>query len=180
MIKRFNIIFILFTFLSIGLISCNNTSKPVYPKTYEQVEAEFRASLTKSDTLCVLQMADSIMKELQGGELDLALSKLYLLTTEGLVPVDNKKIAKLKKHFSSFPVVDYKLIYYNFSTAYLNDLKYSIQFLKTESNEQVPSISFMFNPCKIKGKWYLCVKDEGQSSKDLKNQIHPQTPVYDK
>ena len=84
MIRKYNIVFILITLITIGFISCKDTSKPVQPKTYEQVEAEFRATLTHSDTICVLQMADSVMKQLQGGEVDLALSKLYLLNNEGI------------------------------------------------------------------------------------------------
>lgn len=178
MISRNYIKLLFFVIVTVAFCSCKKTPKQVeQPKTYGEVEAEFRASLTQNDTITVLQMADSLMQELQRGELDSALSKLYMLTSEGIAPINNEKLNKLKNHFKRFPVIDYKLIYYNFSTNALNDLKYSITFVKDEA-QQMPAISFMFNPFKAEGKWYLCVKEERQSSKDMKNPIHPKAPVY--
>lgn len=174
--NRLYIILLLCGLLVVGCTGKQKDAEPV--KTYDEVESEFIASLTANDTLAVMQAADSLMTGLKNGELETSLSKLFMVENRTIVPLSPAKIAELCKHFRRFPVVDYKLEHLVFSVAALNDMKYSIQFAKKDNAGKAPTISFVLNPVRMNGTWYLCVKGKEQYSKDMRNPIHPKTPVY--
>lgn len=55
---------------------------------------------------------------------------LYVVKDGEAVRLTNENAENLKKHFSTFPVVDYHLENFSFSTQGCNDLKYKIEFAK--------------------------------------------------
>lgn len=161
------------------LTGCGGKQKKAeHIKTYDEVETEFISSLTANDTLTVMQAAEELMSGLKNGNLESSLSKLYMVENRTIVAISSQKIAELSKRFRRFPVVDYKLEHLVFSVASLNDMKYTIQFAKKDKNGKAPTISFVLNPVRMNGTWYLCVKGKDQYSKDMINPIHPKTPVY--
>lgn len=157
--------------------SCNSVPKQESIKTYAELEAEFISTLMPTDTTSVLEKAERLMKELQNGELKEALTELVELKGDSIVPLSSSKLAEMEKLFQRFPVLKYRLVSYSFSTPALNDLKFAVEFAPEGANGKAPAISFMLNPVKVAGEWYLCTKDKTQPSKEVLHPIHPKTPV---
>ncbi len=155
--------------------SCGNKEKENKYITYEDLENEFRATLTQEDTLTVMNAATALMEGLKNGEIEASLQKLSMIEDGSIVSLAGDKLDVLAKRFKRFPVVDYKLDYYCFSVEQLNDIKYSIQIAPKDQNGKAPTMGFMLNPMKVNGEWYLCVKDKEQASKDMQNPIDPKT-----
>ena len=53
------------------------------------------------------------------------------------------------------------LVYISFTESGLNDAKYEVQFGPDEAG--APKTAYMFNPVKVDGQWYLCVKGANQA-----------------
>ena len=146
-------------------------------KTYADAEKEFVGSLTKTDSITVLEMSQKCMDSLKEGNIEAALGMLYVVKDGEAVRLTNENAENLKKHFSTFPVVDYHLENFSFSTQGCNDLKYKIEFAKKDVDGNAPTMAFMFNPVKIDGIWYLCIKHRNQSSKEMLNPRESNSPA---
>ena len=120
------------------------------------------------DTVQVLTISRSCMDTLKAGNIDEALKMLFILRDGKAIPLPAEKEQQLRKKFKYFPVVDYKLDYYSFSSTDNNDVKFQIEFFKhTSSDDHTPNtIGFMFNPVKIDGVWYLAVKEATKEATD--------------
>lgn len=133
---------------------------------------EFRESLCKEDTTAVLNLADNCMKLLKEKRYDEAISMLneYDDTLKSVKPLSKETERHLRHTFRVFPVLDYKLSYYSMQLEGLNDIKYNITFAKEEHPEKngMPVTSLMFNPVKVDGTWYLCVKRSDQDVDELR------------
>lgn len=162
------IVFILL--LSYLLFACGRKETKERMKTYADAEKEFVSSLTKKDSITILEMSQKCMDSLKVGNVEAALRMLYVIKENAVVKLTGEDEEDLKKHFCTFPVVDYHLEYFSFSTQGCNDLKYKIEFIRKGANGSTPAIAFMFNPVKIDGIWYLCIKNRNQSSKEM---LHP-------
>lgn len=152
------------------LFSCGQKEAKERMKTYGDAEKEFIATLTREDTVKLLEQARICMDSLKSGHLESALRQLYVVKGNEVLPLSGEDLKEIREHFQRFPVVDYELDYFNFSTQGCNDLKYRIQFVRKDAKGDVPAIAFMFNPVKIDSCWYLCIKGKGQSSKQI---LHP-------
>ena len=108
------------------------------------------------------------MDTLKAGNIDEALKMLFVLRDGKAIPLPAEKEQQLRKNFKYFPVVDYKLDYYSFSSTDNNDVKFQIEFFKhTSPDDHTPNtIGFMFNPVKIDGVWYLAVKEATKETTD--------------
>lgn len=136
-------------------------------------KAIFTASLTAQDTTDVLNLSETCMQTLKAGKVEEALAQLYLWddSTKAVKPLDEAKKQELRKTFKLFPVLDYSLAHFTFSTQGLNDVKYNIVFFEKEADDPTPNtIGFMFNPVKVDGKWYLSVKEADQKVESAKSQ----------
>lgn len=144
-------------FIAICLGACKNK-----PKDREQQIAEFRSELTAEDTTTMLKICDDAMELLKQKKIDNVMSMLYEYTdsTKEVKPLQERTIAKYKRMFQMFPVLEYKRKYYSFMLEGCNDVKYEIVFATAEqSGTDTPAkTQFMFNPVKIDGDWKLCVK----------------------
>ena len=161
---------IVFTLLlSCLLFSCGQKETKDRMKTYADAEKDFVSSLTKKDSITILEMSQKCMDSLKMGSIEAALRMLYVVNNGEVVTLSDENMEDFKKHFRTFPVIDYRLEYFSFSTQGCNDLKYKIEFAKKDLNGNVPTMAFMFNPVKIDGVWYLCIKDRNQSSKEILN-----------
>lgn len=142
-------------------------------KSAESEAEEFRKELTKEDTTQMLALCDDCMKTLKAGRIDEALSRLYTYndSTETVTPISETKRAELKRTFRLFPVLGYEMDYYSFNSQGQNDVKYNIRFFeKTDSADTAPNtIGFMFNPVKVDGQWYLCIKEADQKFDRARN-----------
>lgn len=141
------------------LVSCG--------KKKEVSESEaFRSTLTAEDTTAMLKICDDCMKSLKAGDIDAALAQLHLYddSTRTVKPLSKEKEQELRKTFKFFPVHDYTIDYYTFTTEGVNDVKYRIEFFEKVDPQSPESntIGFMFNPVKVDGQWYLTVKEASQ------------------
>lgn len=92
---------------------------------------EFLMGLTAEDTVQVLTISRSCMDTLKAGNIDEALKMLFILRDGKAIPLPAEKEQQLRKKFKYFPVVDYKLDYYSFSSTDNNDVKFQIEFSST-------------------------------------------------
>lgn len=99
------IVFILL--LSCLSFSCGRKETKERMKTYADAEKEFVGSLTKTDSITVLEMSQKCMDSLKEGNIEAALGMLYVVKDGEAVRLTNENAENLKKHFSTFPVVDY-------------------------------------------------------------------------
>ncbi len=160
----------------IAVGSCKKSANKKYV-TYGEMEKEFQSTLGKEDSLEVLAMSNALMEGLKKGELEESLSKLYMVKEGRLVPLAGEDLKAQVSRFKRMPVVDYRLDYFAFSLAQLNDLKYFIEIAERDSSGKAPTMGFMLNPMKVDGKWYLCLKGQNQSSKEMRNPISPNTII---
>lgn len=142
-------------------------------KSAESEAEEFRKELTKEDTTQMLALCDDCMKTLKAGRIDEALNRLYTYddSTATVAPITATKREELKRTFRLFPVLGYEMDYYSFNSEGQNDVKYDIRFFeKTDSADTTPNtIGFMFNPVKVDGQWYLCIKEADQEFDRARN-----------
>lgn len=123
----------------------------------------FHDSLDSNDTLAMISLADSCMTLLKGSQIDYALDMLqaYNDSTHSISPLSEEQRAIYRNKFSMFPVLSYERVYYSFQKDGCNDVKYSVVFAEDPNNGPAKT-SYMFNPVKIDGLWYLTVKTSGQ------------------
>ena len=157
--------------------SCHNASNKSLSKyrSYTDAENEFVGALTQLDTATVIFLANSFVDALKEGNISGALEMLYCLDGNVLYKISDNFSNELVSRFESFPVGEFSIDHYSFSTAGSNDLCYQYTVANTEGNEHPMQMKLMFNPVKVDNLWYLTLKDGNQSSKDLdeKNQTHP-------
>lgn len=163
--------------LSCLSFSCGRKETKDHMKTYADAEKEFVGSLTRKDFITILEMSQKCMESLKVGNVEAALGMLYVVKDGEVVRLTSENAEDFKKHFTTFPVVDYHLEYFSFSTQGCNDLKYKIEFAKKDINGNAPTMAFMFNPVKIDGIWYLCIKHRNQSSKEILNPRESNSPA---
>lgn len=168
---------ILFLFLALALLS-SCKSKPKM-RLYQDAERDFQASLVLNDTLDVLSLGQNFMGALKAGEIDTAVDNIYVVYENVLYRVADSSLDQLKARFRRFPVADYQLVSYNFSTPGINDLVYRYSINGPVGDG--PAMKIALNPVKVEGSWYLTLKDAYMSSKDLapEDQISPYAPAPD-
>lgn len=154
---------------------CTNSEKKVHFKTYEEASHEFISSLTHTDTVAVLKLSTDIMELLKNNKIDEALDSLYMIKDSQLYKLDSNKKQSLRNRFKIFPVLNYKYENLSFASQGMNDIKYTIQFRIDSVTNDSKSMVLMFNPVKVEGNWYITVKEKGQLSNDMDQQIHPQS-----
>jgi hypothetical protein len=165
------------------LVSC---SRPKYSgsrgeKTQKDAEAEFVASLSKSDEEALLALADDCMSKFQAGRVDEALDMIYVLYNNVVYKKSASYTAELLQRFKMFPVLSFERLYHSFSTEGNNDISYSYVFAPASSGQSAQTMKLMFNPVYVDGQWYLTFKDGSQSSLDLPvdKQVHELAPAPD-
>lgn len=153
-------------------VSCRERSRSdVF--TYEDAEKEFVSSLTVSDTSAVLSMTDAFMEKLRSGMTDSAVVLVNVLEDGVLYASSDNYRNELRLRFALFPVLDYELTKYSFSTPGNNDVCYTYKFNGDDK------LKLVFNPVKVDSVWYITLKDGTQSSSDLpeNRRVHPRSPA---
>lgn len=125
---------------------------------------EFRSTLSNSDTTQMLQLCDEAMEQLKNHSYEKVLSSLYEYndSTKEVKPLSEATMRQYRSNFETFPVIEYRRVYYSFLLEGCNDVKYEVVFATPEQTgtDEPAKTAFMFNPVKIDGQWYLCVKTE--------------------
>ncbi len=154
------------------LVACHNTGKKQQKvETFASAQEAFEASLTAQDTTAVMAATDEIMSLLQSGELDNALSHIYVVYENVLYRPSEESLASLKSKFTKFPVCSYKMTDLVFQTSGINDVTYQYAFAESKDGSNPPTLKLGFNPVKVKGKWYVTFKDGNMTSKALQEDL---------
>ncbi len=145
----------------IFFIACTGTEKKSASQAYQD-------GLTSQDSTIMLQKCDSCMQLLSEGNIEGALDMLVLYddSLQQVSPLTDETRASYKRKFTLFPVLKYELKYVSFMESGLNDAKYEVQFGPDEAG--APKTSYMFNPVKVDGQWYLCVKTGTQGIDEMR------------
>ena len=146
---------------SVSFFSCKSENKEKAP--LEEI-MEFRGTLSTSDTTQMLQLCDEAMEQLKNHSYEKVLSSLYEYndSTKEVKPLSETLMRQYRSNFETFPVIEYRRVYYSFLLEGCNDVKYEVIFATPEQTgtDEPAKTAFMFNPVKIDGQWYLCVKTE--------------------
>lgn len=171
-------IVLLSAFFLLNSCSTNGHSREKM-KTQKDAEDEFLATLTAADSSTVFTLCTQCMDFFKAKEVDKAFDMLYSINDSGVArPLSPQKRTELAKRFEHFPVINYKMDYFSFSTQGNNDVKYKIEFTPRPNPETSgSSMGFMFNPIKIDGQWILAIKDGAQPSREVANPLHHDAPA---
>jgi len=167
--KKF-FIFIAFAALVLTYSSCTSCSSE--KKSKKDRKMEFKENLTSEDTVRMLKLADDCMELLKNKDIDLALAMLheYDDSLQQVSSLSGATANKLRRQFEIFPVLKYEREYFSFVHDGANDVRYRIWFAEEPNPEQngEPITRFMFNPVKVDGEWFLCVKTENDEIDELR------------
>lgn len=120
--------------------------------------AKYRSKLTAVDTTSVVSMANAFMDVVKGGDLDQGLSMLKTLDKEGnLIELDDAKKKSIHSKLTTFPVLDYTMKSYEFSTRISNPITYRIKFAEDPETGTPYMTGFALNAVKIKNEWVLTI-----------------------
>ncbi len=127
---------------------------------------EFQTQLTEADTTAMLSACDNCMELLKEGKIDDVLNSIYEYddSLQQVNPLSEQTLNRYRKVFSMFHVKSYIRQYFSFQLEGLNDVKYSVKFTddNPETGESGAVTSFMFNPVRVDGSWYVTVKRADQ------------------
>lgn len=163
------------------LVACHNTGRKQQKfETFESAQAAFAATLTAEDSTAVTAATDEIMSLLQAGEIEAALSHIYVVNDNVLYRPDDESLLRLKSKFRNFPVLSYTMTDFAFQTSAINDVTYQYVFEEIPG-ENPGTLRLCFNPVKIDGKWYITLKDGNMTSKTMQEeyQLNPNAPAPD-
>lgn len=151
-----------FVFIALSCVlcfSCNNSPKV---KTYADAEREFKASLTREDTLAVLDLVREFFTNIEKEQTDAALDMINVVDNSVLYRIDLESREFLRPRFTRMPASGWGIDTYSFSTAGNNEFKCNYGGMK-----------LVFNPVKVGSKWYLTLMD------GFPQVIGPYTPAPD-
>ncbi|MDO4826844.1 MAG: hypothetical protein Q4B16_04725 [Bacteroidia bacterium] len=160
------------------LAACHNAGRQKY-YTFESAQADFEATITAADSAAVKAATDEIMSLLQAGQLDDALSKVYVVYEDVLYRPADESLVNLKSKFKYFPVLSYEMTQMDFQTPAINDVTYRYVFAQSPDGSDPAAIKLAFNPVKIDGEWYITFKDGNMTSRTMqqKYQKNPMAPA---
>lgn len=112
-----------------------------------------------ADTVLVNQLADSFMSELQAGNFDTALDRLYNVGPDQLEIIGDEEKNQLKEYFSAFPVLRYQLKSTEWKNVYEVVYLYSFEFFEKPEGENMPNtMNLTLKPMKISDQWFLTLE----------------------
>ncbi len=164
------------------LVAChNNGGKQQKFNTFESAQKAFTASITSADSAAVKAATDEVMSLLQAGEIDAALSHIYVVSDDVLYRPSDESLVRLKSKFTAFPVLSYTMTDIAFQTQAINDVTYQYVFAQDEDGSNPSTFKLGFNPIRIDGQWYLTFKDGNTTSKTMQQnlQLNPMAPAPD-
>lgn len=154
---------IFYSFAVLALFCCVWSCKE---KTREQRVKEFQSELTEADSTQMLSLCDQCMELLKAGKIDQALDMIYYYDEEKheVSELTTAFRSSFRHMFEMFPVYEYERSYYSFQLEGCNDVKYMVTFdaMEDPSEPNPYKTSFMFNPVKVDGQWYVTMKSATQ------------------
>lgn len=147
------------TVLTIIMVASCNSGTSSTPKSASPSD-EYISGLTSSDSTQMKKLCNDCMELLKHRDIDAAVSMLqyYDEATHNVLPLSTEERARMMRLFVNFPVLSYNCKETTFIEEGVNNVKYEVMF----DLEDHAKTSFMFNPVKVNGTWYLTVKRPDQ------------------
>lgn len=126
----------------------------------KQSQEKSEPMFNSADTTLVNQLTETFMNELQNGQLDSAVSRLYNIGPDQLEVISEEEQNQLKEYFSAFPVLRYKLKSTEWKNVYEVSYLYSFEFFeKPEGEEAMPNtMNLTLKPTKLSDQWFLTLE----------------------
>ncbi len=122
-------------------------------------------SRTSKDTTMLLDMTKKFLETLKNNDIDGAISQLYEVKDNKVLPLSAEREKEIRKTLTTFPVLSYKideLLLYSDSDT---EVRYTIEFFEKPKGDTRPNtIRCSVNPTRIGGKWYLTVSKVAQEN----------------
>ena len=137
--------------------SCSDKKKPeaklpVDPRMDQQMLR------TSKDTTMLLDMTKKFLETLKKNDIDGAISQLYEVKDNKVMPLSAEREKELRKNFANFPVLSYQideLLLYSDSDT---EVRYTIEFFEKPKGDKRPNtIKCSVNPTRVGGNWYLTI-----------------------
>ena len=124
-----------------------------------------RMSRTSKDTTMLLDMTKKFLETLKNNDIDGALSQLYEVKDNKVMPLSAERSKEIRKTLATFPVLSYKideLLLYSDSDT---EVRYTIEFFEKPKGDSRPNtIRCSVNPTRIDGNWYLTIAKVAQEN----------------
>lgn len=151
------------------LASCGEKKKqevklPVDPRMDQQM------SRTSKDTTMLLDMTKKFLETLKNNDIDGALSQLYEVKNNNVMPLSAEREKEIRKTLATFPVLSYQideLLLYSDSDT---EVRYTIEFFEKPKGDNRPNtIRCSVNPTRVGGTWYLTIAKVAQENNNKNN-----------
>lgn len=146
------------------LASCGGKKKketilPVDPRMDQ------RMSRTSKDTTMLLDMTKKFLETLKNNDIDGAISQLYEVKNNNVMPLSAEREKEIRKTLATFPVLSYQideLLLYSDSDT---EVRYTIEFFEKPKGDNRPNtIKCSVNPTRVGGTWYLTIAKVAQEN----------------
>lgn len=151
------------------LASCGEKKKqevklPVDPRMDQQMVR------TSKDTTMLLDMTKKFLETLKNNDIDGALSQLYEVKNNNVMPLSAEREKEIRKTLATFPVLSYQideLLLYSDSDT---EVRYTIEFFEKPKGDNRPNtIRCSVNPTRVGGTWYLTIAKVAQENNNKNN-----------
>lgn len=127
-------------------------------------------SRTGKDTMMLLDMTKKFLETLKNNDIDGAMSQLYEVEDNKVMPVSAERSKEIRKTLATFPVLSYKideLLLYSDSDT---EVRYTIEFFEKPKGDNRPNtIKCSVNPMRVDGNWYLTIAKIAQENNNENN-----------
>lgn len=120
-----------------------------------------KSDYSRSDTVEVRALVDSLLTELNAHRFDKAVSLLTYLKGEEIVPLTKEQAHRQQQLFSSLRGIRYEAGDLIFHEEKDNQMKFRVILFEREPGDNRPNeVSFAVRPVRRDGKWYLTMADD--------------------
>ena len=120
---------------------------------------------TSKDTTMLLDMTKKFLETLKKNDIDGAISQLYEVKDNKVMPLSAEREKEIRKTLTTFPVLSYKideLLLYSDSDT---EVRYTIEFFEKPKGDKRPNtIKCSVNPTRVDGNWYLTIAKVAQEN----------------
>lgn len=149
----------LFIVASCGDKKKKETILPADPRMDQQMVR------TSKDTMMLLDMTKKFLETLKNNDIDGAMSQLYEVKDNKVMPLSEERSKEIRKTLTTFPVLSYKideLLLYSDSDT---EVRYTIEFFEKPKGDNRPNtIKCSVNPTRVGGNWYLTIAKVAQEN----------------
>lgn len=104
-------------------------------KKNKNVEFDSINIITKEDTTRVFDMTKKFMEAMKNNQVDTALNMLRIIKNDSVQRLNDEELARMRKQFSLFPVLDYEIVISHFQNRDSADATYRYRFMDNPTTD---------------------------------------------